>query len=80
MADGLVEMHKRGVDVQIITEKTMLSQPGSMEFLKIIKDGSQGRIRVRVASNQTNSNKIMHVKYFIVDGTYLGFGSLNWTK
>jgi phosphatidylserine/phosphatidylglycerophosphate/cardiolipin synthase-like enzyme len=71
IARALVDAHKRGVDVEVILDKSQKSERySSATFLA--NEGIQTFIDAR--------HKIAHNKVMIVDGTTLITGSFNFTK
>ena len=70
IAGALMEAHKRGVDVQVVLDKSNLSAKySSATFLANV--GIPVRINSRYA--------IMHNKYIVVDGSTLETGSFNYS-
>ena len=71
IAKELVEAHKRGIDVQVVLDKSQLSERyTSATFL------ANAGIPVRIDSEHA----IQHNKYIVVDGRHLQTGSFNYTS
>jgi phosphatidylserine/phosphatidylglycerophosphate/cardiolipin synthase-like enzyme len=71
IAKALMEAHKRGVDVQVVLDKSNLSSKySSATFLSNV--GIPVRINSRYA--------IMHNKYIVVDGMTVQTGSFNYSS
>eukprot|EP00298_Acanthocystis_sp_HF-20_P028409 c7132_g1_i1.p1 GENE.c7132_g1_i1~~c7132_g1_i1.p1 ORF type:complete len:205 (-),score=96.22 c7132_g1_i1:66-680(-) len=68
--DEILNAHRRGVKVRIITDDEKVSEKGSE-----IKTFQNAGISVRT----DHSSSHMHHKYCIIDGKILLNGSLNWT-
>lgn len=71
LANALVEAHKRGVDVQIITDNDKSEDRGSD-----IEDMERTGLNIRV--DRTSNH--MHHKFAIIDTDTLITGSYNWTR
>ena len=71
IAKALMEAHKRGVDVQVVLDKSNLSAKySSATFLANVG------IPVRIDSHYA----IMHSKYLVVDGDTVETGSFNYSS
>lgn len=66
----LIEAHKRGVVVRIITDNEQLKTNGE-QIVNLRRAGVQVR--------HNNSSLFMHHKFAVIDGRVLLNGSLNWT-
>jgi phosphatidylserine/phosphatidylglycerophosphate/cardiolipin synthase-like enzyme len=71
MADTLIAAKKRGVDVQVVLDKTQLSGRYTQ-----IKNLSVAGVTIYV----DRKHRIMHNKFCVIDGDILITGSQNWTK
>ncbi|KAK3599284.1 hypothetical protein CHS0354_028640 [Potamilus streckersoni] len=71
LADLLIEAHKRGVLVRVITDDEQVDITGS----QIWKLRSAG---INVRTDQSSYN--MHHKFVVVDKMFLLNGSFNWTR
>ena len=71
IAEALVMAHKRGVDVQVIVDKSQKSERyTSATFLA----------NMGVPTRVDSQHKIMHNKFVIVDGAHVETGSFNFTS
>ena len=71
LAKALVDAHKRGVNVQIITDNDKSEDRGSD-----IEDMENTGLNIKI--DRTNNH--MHHKFAVVDGKTLIMGSYNWTR
>nr|AWH61374.1 putative zucchini [Actinia equina] len=71
LANAVVELHKKGVVVRILTDDEQMGSSGS----QIQKFREQG-IRVR----HDLSSFFMHHKFVIIDNCLIANGSFNWTR
>ena len=69
VADALVEAHKRGVKVQIVTETDYMSED-SIEQVQNVGI---------LISNDMGRSGLMHNKFIVIDGRYSWTGSFNTT-
>jgi len=69
IADALVQAHQRGVDVEVVLDKSQRKR-SLAGFLK------ENGVPVRINSHYA----IMHNKFMIIDGKVLELGSFNYTK
>ena len=69
IADALVEAQQRGVDVEVVLDKSQRKR-SLAGFLK------ESGVPVRINSNYA----IMHNKFMIIDGKTLELGSFNYTR
>jgi len=85
IAQALIEAKKRGVDVQIITDRSCLDhESGKVDILKegdidvfVFKDRSHKQNNNRTVSKFRN-DALMHDKFALIDNN-LWTGSFNWT-
>ena len=71
LIDILINAHRRGVAVRVITDKDQITlNPSPVEKLR--RNGIQVR--------RNNDSYLMHHKFAVVDGHCLVNGSLNWTQ
>jgi len=71
IAAAIIDAHKRGVKVRIVTDKDQESNQGSdIDQLR--------RLHIPVRLNRTDG--LMHHKFCIVDGRLALTGSFNWTR
>uniref|UniRef100_UPI0039F6B5AD phospholipase D family nuclease n=1 Tax=Sulfuriferula sp. GW6 TaxID=3345112 RepID=UPI0039F6B5AD len=71
IAQALVAAHKRGVDVQVIVDKSQKSERyTSASFLA----------NMGVPTRVDSKHKIMHDKFLVVDGQHVETGSFNFTS
>ena len=71
LANALVAAHKRGVNVQIITDNDKSEDKGSD-----IEDMANAGLNIK----EDRTANHMHHKYAIIDGDTLITGSYNWTR
>ncbi|EDO32735.1 predicted protein, partial [Nematostella vectensis] len=71
LADAVIQMHKRGVVVRVLTDSEQIGSSGS-QIEKFRREGIQVRNDL--------SSFFMHHKFAIVDGEVLANGSFNWTR
>ena len=71
IGDAILEAHKRGAKVRVITDRLMASNQYSLDE-ELVAAGIPVVIHKK--------HKIMHNKYAIFDGKTIVTGSYNWTK
>ena len=71
IAEALIEAHKKGVELRVLTDDEKTSDLGS----DIDRLASEG-----IAVKTDDSPSHMHHKYAVFDGTILVNGSFNWTR
>lgn len=71
LAQAVVDAHKRGVKVRVVTDDEQSKSNGS-DIQRFANEG----ILVR---SDNNEKYHMHNKYVVIDGTHLITGSFNWT-
>ena len=69
IADALIDAHKRGVKVRVVTETDYMAE----DSIKLIK-----HLGVQVANDMGRSG-LMHNKFIVIDGRYSWTGSFNTT-
>eukprot|EP01098_Paradermamoeba_levis_P001352 TRINITY_DN1155_c0_g1_i2.p2 TRINITY_DN1155_c0_g1~~TRINITY_DN1155_c0_g1_i2.p2 ORF type:complete len:155 (-),score=30.25 TRINITY_DN1155_c0_g1_i2:81-545(-) len=71
IARALIELHKKGVEVRVISDNDKAKDEGS-DLVELKNAG------IKVKTDQSAYH--MHHKFCIVDGSLLINGSFNWTK
>jgi phosphatidylserine/phosphatidylglycerophosphate/cardiolipin synthase-like enzyme len=71
ISDAIIEAHRRGVEVRIITDNEKAFDPGS-DISRLEREG----VRVRVDRSPYH----MHHKFAVFDEDLLLTGSYNWTR
>lgn len=71
LAAAVLDRHKNGVDVQIITDDECIKNKGS-DVNYLVNNGVQAR-------TDASERNHMHNKFAVVDGIFLITGSFNWT-
>lgn len=73
IVNAMINAHKRGVEVAIVTDKTESKNSYNAAAIKKL---SQAGVDIRIATRQT---ALMHNKVLIVDNSIVATGSFNWT-
>ncbi|MBY0550898.1 MAG: hypothetical protein K2W95_26705 [Candidatus Obscuribacterales bacterium] len=76
VVDKLIELHKRGVKVRILLDRSQSHGKYQAEQVKRLLDAG---IEV-VIGTSTKSGQIMHNKFTIIDGLLVEDGSWNYTR
>ena len=71
ISDEIIEAHKRGVNVRVISDNDKQHDTGS-DIARLVK--------AKVPTRFDPDDDHMHHKFAIVDGTHLITGSYNWTR
>lgn len=74
LVNTLIDLHKHGVDVEIITDSTQAA--GAHEKLALQYLRAEG---IPVFVGKSKYHQIMHTKICIIDDTFVAYGSYNWT-
>lgn len=72
MADVLCTLHKKGIAIRIITDRTETQTNSQIE--KLLSEG------IPIKSKVPSEGALMHHKFVVVDRMILLTGSFNWTK
>jgi cardiolipin synthase A/B len=72
LANAVIEARKRGVDADVILDRTS-SQGASAKIAQLLRKGG-----IPITLNQGNG--LLHHKFLYIDGKTLVNGSANWTK
>lgn len=71
IAEALLEAHRRGVAVRVVTDDEKVGDPGS-DIARLLRAG------IEVRTDRTPA--WMHHKFAVIDGRVLINGSYNWTR
>lgn len=71
ITNSIITAHKKGVDVQIVTDNDKMTDLGS-DIKRIAREG------ISIKTDSTPNH--MHHKFMVVDETSLITGSYNWTR
>lgn len=74
LVNTLIDLHKRGVDVEVITDSTQAAGKHEAEALGYLRGNG-----IPVFVGKSKFHQIMHVKMAIIDNTSVAYGSYNWT-
>ncbi len=73
--DKLVQLHSRGVDVEVLTDKTQASGRSEQAALAVLKENN-----IPLFIGKSVDNALMHCKFVVVDDYLVEDGSWNFTS
>ncbi|MCL5285053.1 MAG: phospholipase D-like domain-containing protein [Nitrospirae bacterium] len=76
IADALIRAADRGVRIRLYRDRTQVRDRGD-KTRRLLSSSSHANITVLVKHNSFRN--IMHLKAYLIDGTYLRTGSANWS-
>lgn len=74
LVNTLIDLKKRGVDVEVITDSTQAAGSHEAEALHYLTGAG-----IPVFVGKSVERQIMHTKMAIIDDTVVAYGSFNWT-
>jgi len=74
VVNKLIQLHSRGVDVQIITDRTQAAGRSEQAALAALQVNG-----ISVFAGKSVANALMHCKFCVVDDRYVEDGSWNFT-
>lgn len=74
LVNTLIALHKRGVDVEVITDSTQAAGAHERQALDVMYETG-----IPIFVGKSACHQIMHVKMCIIDGDRVAYGSYNWT-